>query len=99
MGQQSKHPIAEMNNEVRLRNVEFGDLPIFYEQQLDPDATCIAAFPARDRASFDSHWEKNILGNRAAIIQTIVVDGEVAGNIGSWPQEDIRLVGYWIGKE
>jgi RimJ/RimL family protein N-acetyltransferase len=59
----------------------------------------MAAFPARDRASFDTHWERNILGNPDAITQTILVDGEIAGNIGSWPQEGNRLVGYWIGKE
>ena len=90
---------AEMNDEVRLRNVEPSDLPIFYEQQLDPDATRMAAFPARDRASFDAHWETNILGNPGAITQTILFNGEVAGNIGSWPQNGVRLVGYWIGKE
>ena len=88
-----------MNEKVRLRNIEANDLPIFYEQQLDPDATRMAAFPARDRASFEAHWERNILGNPDAITQTILVDGAVAGNIGSWPQEGIRLVGYWIGKE
>ena len=88
-----------MNDRVRLRNIEPGDLPIFYEQQLDPDATRMAAFPPRDRASFDAHWAKNILANPDAIAQTILVDDEVAGNIGSWTQEGIRLVGYWIGKE
>jgi len=88
-----------MNDEVLLRNVEPGDLPIFYEQQLDPDATRMAAFPSRDRAAFDAHWKTNILGNPGAITQTILVDGEVAGNVGSWPQEGGRLVGYWIGKE
>ena len=90
---------AEMNLQVRLRNVEPNDLAVFYEQQLDPDATGMAAFPSRDRASFDAHWATNILGNPAAITRTILVDGEVAGNIGSWPQEGMRLVGYWIGKE
>lgn len=88
-----------MTNEVRLRNVEPNDLPIFYEQQLDADATRMAAFPARDRAAFDAHWATNILGNPSAINQTIVVDGQVAGNIGSWRQDGVRLVGYWIGKE
>jgi RimJ/RimL family protein N-acetyltransferase len=87
------------SDSVRLRNIEPDDLPIFYEQQLDPDATRMAAFPARDRASFDTHWERNILGNPDAITQTILVDGEIAGNIGSWSQEGVRLVGYWIGKE
>jgi RimJ/RimL family protein N-acetyltransferase len=84
---------------VWLRNIEPDDLPVFYEQQLDPEATRMAAFPSRDRASFDAHWQKNILGNPDAIAQTIIVDGKVAGNIGSWQQEGIRLVGYWIGKE
>lgn len=88
-----------MTERVRLRNIEPNDLPVFYEQQLDPDATRMAAFPSRDRASFDAHWEKNILGNPDAIAQTILFDGEVAGNIGSWPQDGNRLVGYWIGKE
>lgn len=88
-----------MNDKVRLRDVEPDDLPIFFEQQLDPDATRMAAFPSRDRASFDAHWKKNILGNPDAIAQTILVGDEVAGNIGSWTQDGIRLVGYWIGKE
>ena len=88
-----------MSDEVRLRDVEPDDLPIFYEQQLDADATRMAAFPSRDRAAFDAHWAKNILGNPAAVIQTIVLDEQVAGNIGSWTQDGVRLVGYWIGKE
>ena len=87
-----------MSNEVRLRDIEPNDLPIFYEQQLDDDATRMAAFPARDRAAFDAHWAK-ILGNPAMVKQTILVDGQVAGHIGSCPQDGIRLVGYWIGKE
>ena len=88
-----------MRNEVRLRDVEPDDLPIFYEQQRDPDATRMAAFPARDRAAFDAHWATNVLGNPAAVKQTILVNGEVAGHIGSWPQDGLRLVGYWVGKE
>lgn len=88
-----------MSNEVRLRNIEPVDLPIFYEHQLDVEATRMAAFSARDRAAFDAHWAANILGNPRAVNQTILVDGQVAGNIGSWPQEGVRLVGYWIGKE
>jgi RimJ/RimL family protein N-acetyltransferase len=85
--------------QVRLRDVEPSDLPVFYEQQLDTDATRMAGFPARDRAAFDAHWATNILGNPATLSQTILVDGQVAGNIGSWPAEGVRLVGYWIGKD
>ena len=35
----------------------------------------------------------------SAVTRTILVDGRVAGNIGSWPQDGVCLVGYWIGKE
>jgi RimJ/RimL family protein N-acetyltransferase len=88
-----------MSDQVRLRNIERDDLPIFYEQQLDSDATRMAAFPARDWAAFEAHWATNVLGNPAAVNQTILLDGQVAGNIGSWPDAGRRLVGYWIGKE
>ncbi|HEX2641839.1 MAG TPA: GNAT family N-acetyltransferase [Thermoanaerobaculia bacterium] len=84
---------------IRLRNIEPDDLPIFYEQQLDADATRMAAFPSRDRAAFDAHWATNILGNSTAVTQTILADGQVAGYMGSWLQDGVRLVGYWIGKE
>ncbi len=89
----------QMNNDVRLREVEPADLDIFYEQQLDAAATRMAAFPSRDRAAFDNHWATNILGSPDAVIQTILTDGQVAGNVGSWPQDGARLVGYWIGRE
>ena len=89
----------KMSHEVRLRDVEPDDLPIFYEQQLDPDAARMAAFTSRDRAAFDAHWATNVLGNPAATTRTILHDGEVAGNIGSWPQDGVRHVGYWIGRE
>lgn len=44
-----------MTNDVLLRDVTESDLPIFFEQQLDPDATAMAAFPSRDREAFMAH--------------------------------------------
>ena len=87
-----------MSTQAYLRPVVPTDLPIFFEHQLDPDGTQMAAFPARDRAAFDAHWATNVLGNPAAVTRTIVVDGAVAGWIGSWPQDGARHVGYWIGR-
>src|SRR6187200_1328359 len=88
-----------MRDDIQLRDIEPTDLPIFYEQQLDADATRMAAFPARDRVAFDAHWATNILGNPTAVNQTVLVDGQVAGNIGSWSEDGVRFVSYWIGKE
>jgi RimJ/RimL family protein N-acetyltransferase len=84
-------------SDVRLRDVEPGDIEIFYNQQLDPDATAMAAFPARDRDAHFAHWNK-ILRDEACLTRTVAVADEVAGNIGSWVQDGQREVGYWIGK-
>lgn len=88
-----------MSDEIQLRDVQPGDLPIFFEHQLDGDATRMASFPSRERAAFDAHWAHNVLGNPTAVTQTILLAGKVAGHIGSWLQDGVRLVGYWIGKE
>ena len=85
-------------NTVILRDVTEADLPIFFEQQLDPEATQMAAFPSRDRDAFMAHWAK-IMNNKTNIIKTVLFEGQVAGNIVSWEQSGEREVGYWIGKE
>ena len=87
-----------MTDNVHLRDVIESDLPIFYEQQLDPDATQMAAFPARDREAFVAHWVKIML-DETNVLKTILFDGQVAGNIVSWQQEGECEVGYWLGKE
>src|SRR5215470_8265293 len=81
-----------------LREVVEADLPVFYEHQLDPEATAMAAFPPRDRDAFMAHWAKT-LANDSALTWTVVCDGEVAGNIGCWEADGRRFVGYWIGRE
>ena len=81
-----------------LRDVIESDLPILYEQQLDPEATAMAAFPSRDHDAFMAHWRK-IMAYEKSIIKTILRDGQVAGYILSWEMEGEREVGYWIGKE
>jgi RimJ/RimL family protein N-acetyltransferase len=81
-----------------LRDVTQDDLPILFEHQRDAEANRMAAFPARDRDAFMTHWRTTVLGNANVQKKTIVVDGEVAGNIVSWEQDGRRLVGYWIGR-
>jgi RimJ/RimL family protein N-acetyltransferase len=83
--------------EVQIREVRDSDLDVFFEHQLDPGATAMAAFPARERAPFLAHWEK-IRAHPTNVLRTIVVDGEVAGNVVSWDQSGDRLVGYWLGR-
>jgi uncharacterized protein (TIGR01244 family) len=95
--QESLHKTALQGN-VQLRDVIETDLPIFYEQQLDPEAAQMADFPSRDREAFMAHWAK-ILANDNVQIQTILFDGKVAGNVVCFEQDGKREVGYWLGKD
>jgi RimJ/RimL family protein N-acetyltransferase len=87
-----------MTDDVFLRAVTEADLPIFFEQQLDPEATRMAAFPSRDRDAFMAHWAK-IMTHDTNILKSILFNEQVAGNIVSWEQGGQREVGYWLGKE
>ncbi len=87
-----------MPNTILLRGVLETDLPIFFEQQRQPQANQMAAFPARDRDAFMAHWEK-ILRNNADMVKTVLFNGEIAGNIVSWEQSGHRNIGYWLGME
>ena len=86
-----------MKTKIQLRNVEANDLPLFFEHQRDPIAVAMVAFNSRDRAAFDQHWAK-LLADDSLLKKTVTVDGEVAGNIGSWTAEGKREVGYWIDR-
>jgi RimJ/RimL family protein N-acetyltransferase len=82
-----------------LRNVVEADLPTLFEHQRDPEATSMAAFPAREWDAFMSHWHRKVLGDPASEARTILLDGQVAGWVGSWEEDGRRLVGYWVGRE
>jgi RimJ/RimL family protein N-acetyltransferase len=86
---------------ITLREVEPGDLLVFFEHQRDPVAVQMAAFTAADpddRAAFDTHWSR-ILAEKTVTIRTILVDGQVAGSVLSYEQDDKLDVSYWIGRE
>jgi RimJ/RimL family protein N-acetyltransferase/protein tyrosine phosphatase (PTP) superfamily phosphohydrolase (DUF442 family) len=96
--------ISQMRTKIKgqgvvvLREVIESDLPIFYEQQLDEEATQMASFPSRGLDAFMTHWAK-ILPNPNNRTRAIVFDGQVAGNIASFDLDGHREVGYWLGKE
>jgi RimJ/RimL family protein N-acetyltransferase len=89
--------MIEHEPDVILRDVIEADFPIFFEDQLDPDATRMAAFPSREREAFMSHWSR-ILADESVIKKTVLADGQIAGNMVSFMQDGEREVGYWIGK-
>jgi RimJ/RimL family protein N-acetyltransferase len=92
---------SRMRAIVVLRAVEPGDLPLFFEYQLDPDGSYMAAFTAADpsdRAAFDAHWAE-ILHNETGLVRTILADGQVAGSMVTYEDGTGQVeVGYWLGK-
>ncbi|MCW3058935.1 MAG: hypothetical protein JWQ02_756 [Capsulimonas sp.] len=76
------------------------DLPIFYEQQLDPDANHMAAFTVENPSDWDAfeiRWAR-ILREASIVKKTIVCEGAVAGSIASFEQDGEREICYWLGR-
>src|SRR5262245_65753859 len=80
------------------REVTDADVEIFYDYQRDPIAVEMAAFPAREKEAHLQHWAK-IQADETTINRTILFGDEVDGSIGSWVQDDKRLIGYWMDRE
>jgi RimJ/RimL family protein N-acetyltransferase len=86
---------------VQLRELKRGDLPLLFDQQLDPEANYMAAFTAKDptdRQAFDAHWEK-VLTDKGITIRTILYEEQVAGSVlcHAWGGEP--EISYWLGRE
>lgn len=73
------------------------DLPVFFEHQMDADANRMAGFPPRDRDAFMAHWN-TILRDESVVVRTVLLDGQVAGNVVAFDFEGRHEVGYWIGR-
>ena len=83
---------------VHLRDVAEPDLPIFFEQQMDPEAIRMAAFPSRPHDAFFAHW-REIMADPHVVLRTIVADGRIAGNVVSFRNGEAQEIGYWLGRE
>ncbi|MEZ4679892.1 MAG: GNAT family N-acetyltransferase [Caldilineaceae bacterium] len=85
---------------LELRDVMADDLPVFFQQQLDPDANYMAAFTAKDpsdHAAFMARWRR-IFADPTVVMQTIVVDQQVAGSVSTYAEGNVLEVTYWLGK-
>ena len=83
-----------------LREVRDEDLAVLFGQWADPVATRMAAFTAPDHMdpdAFERRWSR-LRADETVINRAIVVDGEVAGTIGSWGDPGQREITYWIGR-
>ncbi|MFF9073396.1 GNAT family N-acetyltransferase [Streptomyces sp. NPDC014735] len=88
--------------DVTLREVQDGDLAIFFAQLNDPEGLRMAAFTAEDpsdRAWFDAHWAR-IRHDPGVVVRTAVGEnGEVVGHVAVFGPPEEREATYWIGRE
>jgi RimJ/RimL family protein N-acetyltransferase len=90
-----------MENNILLRDVTDGDLPLFFEYQKDPLANHMAAFTAKDpsdRQAFDTHWAR-IRASETVLIKTILCDEQVTGSVLSFEDFGQPEVSYWLGRQ
>lgn len=103
----TQHRKGEPEMNISLHPITEADLDILFEFENDPIANKMADFPARKRKAFNAHWQQKILTNEKATAQGIWLDDVLVGNVLSWINTDpaaksdpqMRLVGYWIGRE
>ena len=88
----------KITDNIRLRDVQESDLPIFFEHQRDLVANRMPAFPARDRETFIAHWVK-IMQDESAILRTVLFESQVAGNVVCFKTFGEREVGYWLERD
>jgi RimJ/RimL family protein N-acetyltransferase len=88
-----------MSSTVFIRDVEEDDLNVLFEQERDPIANRMAAYPSKDKEAFLSHWRNRMRDGKVSYLKTIVCNDFVAGSVECWEQNGKWLVGYWIGRE
>jgi RimJ/RimL family protein N-acetyltransferase len=90
-----------MTTTIRLREVLEEDLPIFFDQQRDPDGVHMAAFTVKDPSDWSAylvHWTR-ILDDPIVTMRTILLGEEVVGSILCFQQFGETEVSYWLGKD
>ena len=86
---------------VRLRDVQDGDLPFFWEHVSDPTARHMAAVTGPhhyDRDLFDRHWER-IRANAENMTRTVLDGDRVVGHAAVYGPPEEREVTYWIDRQ
>lgn len=93
----------DLRDDIVLRPVEDADLAVFFEQQMEPEASHMAAFTRKDhgdREAFMAHWRKS-RADDTIVIRTILYAGQIAGSVASYIDQQFGVpeVTYWIGQD
>lgn len=76
------------------------DLRAYHAFRSDPAAIDVAVFSTMPSGlpAFTAGWITR-LRNPEFLVRTVLVDGEIAGDVASFQQDDTPSIAYWIGRE
>lgn len=86
---------------ITLRQTQPADLESLFEFQLNKEANYLAAFTAKDPTDKKAYLEKYTkhLDDPAIHMQTILIDGVIAGSIAKFVMEGNTEITYWIDQQ
>lgn len=89
------------DKQIMLRKTEITDLDFFFLFQLDKEANYLAAFTPKDsndKAAYIERYTK-FLTDPAINMETIKVNGEIAGSIAKFMMNNEAEITYWIDRK
>lgn len=86
-----------VDESVRLRPIQPGDLPHMYDLQVDPESNRMAVTIPRTLEAFDSHWAR-ALADPGVTARAILVNGVFVGYVSCFQVDGGDHVGYWIDR-
>lgn len=86
---------------IKLTKTEAGDLPYFYQFQLDDEAKRLAAFMPKDTNDREAYLARyaTYLNDAEKHMKTIKIDDEIAGSISTFQMFDDTEITYWIDRK
>ena len=86
---------------ITYTKTEKEDLDHFFQFQLDPEASYLAAFTPKDPSDKTSYIDKytKFLSDTTITMLTIKVDGIIAGSVAKFVMDNEAEVTYWIDKK
>ena len=90
-----------MNINITLAEVKKDDLNVFFQFQLDKEASYLAAFTAKDTNDETAYIERysRYLTDPSIHMRTIMADGEIAGSISKYVIEEEAEITYWMDRK
>jgi [ribosomal protein S5]-alanine N-acetyltransferase len=89
------------NKNITLTETEKDDLNVFFQFQLDKEASYLAAFTPKDPNDKTAYIEKytKFLTDPTINMRTIKANDEIAGSIAKFVIENDAEITYWIDKK